>query len=153
MLKAIIVYESRYGNTKLVAEKIAEGMNEVSGGGAVSAELKKVDLSQIAEYDVILVGSPNNMGMATRGIRKFIDNLGKLKLEGKKAAVFDTYQGGDFEKAAKKMEVQLRKKAPGLKWVIPCLSIRVKRMRGPIADGELPKCKEFGAKIATVLKG
>jgi len=28
MAKAIIVYESKYGNTKLVAEAIAQGMNQ-----------------------------------------------------------------------------------------------------------------------------
>ncbi|MCH8864881.1 MAG: flavodoxin family protein [Chloroflexi bacterium] len=31
MGKAVIVYESKYGNTRLVAEAIAEGMEAVSG--------------------------------------------------------------------------------------------------------------------------
>ena len=31
MVKVIIVYESKYGNTKRVAETIAEGMKEVGG--------------------------------------------------------------------------------------------------------------------------
>ena len=29
--KVIVVYESKYGNTKLVAETIAEGMREIEG--------------------------------------------------------------------------------------------------------------------------
>lgn len=149
MTRALIVYESKYGNTKLAAEKIAEGMSEISGGEAMLIEVKKVDLGQIARYDVILVGSPNHMGQATSSIRKFIDKLGELNLEGKQAAVFDTYQGGDFEKAVKKMEKQIGQKAPALKLIAPGLSIRVDRMKGPISDGELPKCKEFGAMIAT----
>jgi flavodoxin len=153
MLKAIIVYESRYGNTKLVAERIAEGMNQVSGGGAVLVEVKEVALSQIIGYDLILVGSPNHGGQATSSIRKFIDKLGKLNLQGKRAAVFDTYQGRDLEKAIKKMERQVGEKAPGMKLVAPGLSIMVKGMKGPIADGDLPKCQAFGAKIATMMKG
>jgi menaquinone-dependent protoporphyrinogen IX oxidase len=32
------------------------------------------------------------------------------------------------------------------------LSIKVLGMKGPIAEGELQKCKEFGKKIATQLK-
>ena len=153
MWKTIVVYESKYGNTKLVAETIIEGMKEVSGAEVAINELKEADLSQLVDFDVILIGSPNHMGAATRGIRKFIDELGKLKLEGKMVAVFDTYLGGDFEKAVRKMEKQISEKAPGLKLVTPGLSIRVKGMKGPIAEGELPKCKEFGVKIATQIKG
>ena len=151
MAKAIVVYESKYGNTRLVAEAIIEGMREVSGTEATLSELKEVDLNQIADFDAILVGSPNHMGNATRGIRKFIDKLGKLGLEGKWVGVFDTYLSQDFEKATRKMEKQISKKAPGLKPAAPGLSIRVEGMKGPITEGELPKCKEFGVKVATQL--
>ncbi|MBW2342237.1 MAG: flavodoxin domain-containing protein [Deltaproteobacteria bacterium] len=152
MAKAIVAYESKYGNTKLAAEIIVEGMNQVSGTGAMLTELNDVDLTQIGEFDIVLVGSPNHMGGATRSIRKFIDKLGELKLENKQTAVFDTYLGGDFEKAVKKMEKQIGEKAPGLKLISPGLSIRVDGMKGPITDGELPKCKEFGIRIATLMK-
>jgi len=149
MAKVIVIYESKYGNTKLVAETIVEGMREVSGVETVLSELREVDLNQLTDFDAILVGSPNHIGSATRSIRKFIDKLGKLNLEGKLAAVFDTYLGGDFEKAVKKMEKQMSEKAPALKLVASGLSIRVEGTKGPIAEGELPKCKEFGVKIAT----
>ena len=153
MAKAIVVYESKYGNTKLVAETIVEGMRGVSGIETVLSEVKEVDLGQLTDFDVILVGSPNHMGSATRSIRKFIDKLGKLNLEGKLAAVFDTYLGGDFEKAVKKMEKQIGQKVPGLKLAASGLSIRVEGMKGPITEGELPKCKDFGVKITSQLKG
>ena len=153
MAKAIVVYESKYGNTKLVAETIIEGLRGVSGVDVVLSEVKEVDLNQLAEFDAILVGSPNHMGGATRSIRKFIDRLGKLNLEGKPAVVFDTYMGKDFEKATKKMEKQISEKASGLKLAAPGLSIRVEGIKGPIAEGELPKCKEFGTKIAIQIKG
>ena len=153
MAKAIITYESKYGNTRLVAEAIAEGVKEVSGAEVELSEIKEVDLGRLVEYDMILVGSPNHMGKATRGIKDFIDKLGKLNLEGKIAAVFDTYLGGDFEKAVKKMEKQLGEKASGLEIPVPGLSIKVEGMKGPLVEGELPKCKEFGAKIAARLKG
>jgi flavodoxin len=151
--KVIVVYESIFGNTKAVAESIIGGMTEVSGVEATLSKPRGVDLKQLVEYDAILVGSPNHMGGATRGIRKFIDKLRKINLEGKLAAVFDTYGGGDFEKAVKKMEKQIGERAPGLKLAAPGLSIRVEGLRGPIAEGELPKCKEFGLKIANQLKG
>ena len=151
-MKVIVVYESKYGNTKLVAETIVEGMRQVEGIETVLSELKEVDLNKIPDYDAILVGSPNHFGGPTRGVKKFIDKLGKLNLKGKLVAVFDTYLGKDFEKAVKKMEKRINEKVPGLKLVAPGLSIRVQGVRGPILEGELPKCKEFGNKIATQMK-
>jgi len=152
LAKVIVVYESKYGNTKLVAETIIEGMSEVEGTETALRELKEVNLDNIIEYDAILVGSPNHFGGPTRSIKKFIDKLGKLPLKGKKFAVFDTYIKGDFEKAVKKMEKRINEKAPELKQIAPGLSIKVQEMKGPILEGEFPKCREFGNKIATNLK-
>jgi len=152
LAKVIVVYESKYGNTKLVAETIIEGMRQVKGIETALNEVKEVDISQISSYDAILIGSPNHVGGPTRGIKKFIDKLGKLNLSGKRFAVFDTYLGMDFEKAVKKMEKRINEKVPGLKMMASGLSIRVQGMKGPIAEGELPKCKEFGKKLATQIK-
>jgi len=153
MIKVIVVYESKYGNTKRVAETIMEGIREVQGAETVLNELKEVDLNKIAEYDAILIGSPNHYGGPTKSVSEFIENLEKLNLEGRHFAVFDTYLGkGFFEKAAKKIEKRINEKAPGLKQIGPVLSIAVQGSKGPIVEGELPKCKEFGKKIATQLK-
>ncbi len=92
------------------------------------------------------------MGGPVRGINKLIDKLGKLDLKAKWVAVFDTYLGGDFEKAVKKMEKRIGEKVSGLKLIASGLSIRVEGMSGPITEGELPKCKDFGEKVANQLK-
>jgi len=152
MGKAIIVYESKYGNTRRVAEAIAEGMGAVSGAEAVLCELKEVDRKGLKDFDAVVVGSPNHIGTATRSIRKFIDEMGKPGLEGKVVAVFDTYMGGDFEKAVKKMEKSVRVKVAGVKLPVPGLSIRVDRMKGPVTEGEMPKAREFGEKVAGEIK-
>jgi flavodoxin len=151
--KVIVVYESKYGNAKLVAETIAAGMREVEGTETVVSEVKEVDLSKLPDYDAILVGSPTHIGGPTGGIKKFIGKLGKLPLEGKFFAAFATYLlGKSFEQATKKLEKRIRDKVPGAKLAAPGLSIRVDGMKGPISEGELPKCKEFGNKIAAQMK-
>ena len=151
MAKVLVVYESKWGNTKTVAETIVEGINQIPGIETTINKLKEVKPDRIIEFDTILIGSPNHIGNATGGIRKFINKLGKLQLKGKCIAFFDTCLGGDYERAVKKMEKQATAKLPGVELLVPGLSIRVKGMKGPIAEGELPKCKEFGAKIATQL--
>lgn len=96
LTKAIVIYESKYGNTKRVAETILDGINEIERIEAVLKEPKHAEPTEVLDYDVILIGSPNHWGGPTRGIKKFIDKLGKIGLEGKSGAVFDTYLGGDF---------------------------------------------------------
>ena len=152
MARAIVIYESKHGNTRLVAETIAEGIRQDSGVEAEVRELKKVNPEGLTEFDAIVIGSPNHWGGATRGIRKFIDRLARFSFEGKLAAVFDTYLGSDFEKAVKKMEKQIGEKAPSLSLAAPGLSVRVEGMKGPITEGELPRCQDFGIKIGNRLK-
>lgn len=153
MVKVLVVYDTRYGNTKRVAETIVEGINEIESVEAVLKEPEQIEPAEAPEYDLILIGSPNHYGGPTGGIKEFIDGLEKIGLEGKPGAVFDTYLGaGFFEKAVKRMEKRINEKAPGLKLIVPGLSVRVEKSRGPIVDGELPKCRDFGKKIARQLK-
>ena len=95
------------------------------------------------------------MGKPSRTITKFIDNLPKFNLNAKWVAVFDTYFQREryYEKAMKKLEQHLTKKLPELKVITHGLSIKVNGVNGPIADGELPKAKDFGKKIAYQLTG
>ena len=153
MVKIFIVYDTKYGNTKLVAEKIMEGMKEVKGIETVITSAKEADFERMADSHAILIGAPNHMGRPTRVIRKLIDKLGKLDLKGEWVAVFDTYLGGDFEKAVKKMEGRIDEKVPNLKIITSGLSIKVGGIKGPIVEKDLPKCKEFGKKIANQLRG
>jgi flavorubredoxin len=138
VVKALIVYESKYGNTGLVGKTIAQGIMETEGAEATLVEGQEVNINKTTDYDLIMIGSPNHVGGPTRGIMKFLDELGKLDLKGKWVAVFDTYLGGDFEKAVKKMEKKIGEKAPGLKIVAQGLSVRVQGMKGPVVGEELP---------------
>jgi hypothetical protein len=69
-------------------------------------------------------------------------------------AVFGTYAGKvrTPDRAVRKLEKMVEKKLPNLKPILPSLSIRVNGVTGPIVDGELPKCVDFGKKIAMQLK-
>ena len=57
MAKVIIIYESKYGNTKLVAEMIIEGMREVSGIETVISELKDVELNKLTKFEKVSLSS------------------------------------------------------------------------------------------------
>ena len=151
MVKVFVVYDTKYGNTKLVAEKIVEGMREVEGIETAIADVKEVNFEEVASSDAVLIGSPNHLGRPARGIDAFIDKLGKLDLKTKWVAVFDTHMVAD-ERAHAKMEERIGEKVPSLRLITPGLGIKVSGMNGPLAEGELPKCVDFGKKLATQLK-
>jgi menaquinone-dependent protoporphyrinogen IX oxidase len=150
MARVFIVYDTKYGNTKLVAEKIAEGMKQVTGIETEVQDAQKLDTKNLADADAILIGTPNHAGGPSRTIMNFIDGLSKQKLKAKSTAVFDTHMAQD-EKAVPKMEEKIREKLPALKLLTPGLGIRVDGMKGPVTEGELPKAIDFGKKIAAQL--
>ncbi|MHA2352841.1 MAG: flavodoxin family protein [Candidatus Thorarchaeota archaeon] len=150
-MKVLVAFDTKYGNTETVAKKIVEGLKSAEDIEVTLSNMKKVDFKKLDGYDAMLMGCPTHFGGPTRGAKKFIDKLEKLDLKGKKVAVFDTYIKEDFEKSVKKMEERINEKTPGLQLLLPGLSIQVEDMKGPILEEELPKCREFGKRVATQL--
>lgn len=147
MTRAIIIYDSKYGNTRMVGEAIADGLKQ-SGAAIALRQVKEARAEDISAFDIILIGSPNHMGGPLGDIKKLIETLGKLGLEGKKIAFFDTYMAADHEKALKKMERLLSQKASGWQ-LLPGISLKVDKMKGPLAAGEIERARDFGKKLAT----
>jgi len=149
----LIVYETKFGNTKQAAETIAEGIKEGERIEAEVINVNEVDYSKVQDFDAIIIGSPTWAGNCTDTIKNFINELAGLSLNEKFYAVFDTNSGIPLlSKAVKKMEKRIGKQLPNLKRILPGLPIRVKGTKGPIVEGELPKCQNFGKEIALNLK-
>jgi flavorubredoxin len=149
----LIVYETKFGNTKQAAETIAEGIKEGERIEAEVINVNEVDYSKVQDFDAIIIGSPTWAGNCTDTIKNFITELAGLSLNEKFYAVFDTNSGIPLlSKAVKKMEKRIGKQLPNLKRILPGLPIRVKGTKGPIVEGELPKCQNFGKEIALNLK-
>jgi flavodoxin len=155
LVRVCIVYDTKYGNTKLVAEEIAEGLREVEGIKTAISDIETADLGTLSDYDALMIGSPNHYSGPTEGVKNLIDGLSGYNFEGKVFAVFDTFVGKNSDfflgKAVRKMEKAMGEKAPDLKLLAPGLSIRVGGTKGPVVEGELPKCRDFGRKIGSQL--
>jgi NAD(P)H dehydrogenase (quinone) len=154
LVKVFVVYDTKYGNTKLAGGTIVEGMKEVEGIEAAIGYVKEIEIGKLAGYDAIVLGAPNHMGRPSQTIKKFVNRLAELDLKAKNVAIFGTYSGRvrDPDRAVKKLEKMAEKKLPNLKLISPSLSIRVQGIPGPIVEGELHKCKDFGRRIANQLK-
>ncbi|RKY24281.1 MAG: flavodoxin family protein [Planctomycetota bacterium] len=91
MANGIVVYYSRSGNTKEMAEIIAKSMNEAG----LSTECKSVDkvkADDLLNYDAIIVGSPTYYGSMAWPIKQLFDETVSFhgKLDGKVGAAFSS---------------------------------------------------------------
>jgi hypothetical protein len=93
------------------------------------------------------------MASPSRAMKRFIEYLAAADLKATRYAVFGTYAGRarPVDRAVKKLEAMVQTKMPMLKPVLPALSVRVNGVRGPIMEGELAKCAEFGKELAIQL--
>jgi flavorubredoxin len=151
MAKVFVFYDSKYGNTKLAAEKVAEGLR--SGGVTVDlGYIKEVNPEHALDYDALVLGMPNHMGRPSQAMKKFVNQLATLGLKNKKVAVFGTYAGKErYDRAVKTIEKMVQDKMPNLTLILPSLSVRVNGVSGPVVDGELPKCVDFGKALVNKL--
>ncbi|MHC4708631.1 MAG: flavodoxin family protein [Planctomycetota bacterium] len=91
MAKGIVVYYSRSGNTKEMAEIIAKAMNEAD----VATECKTVDkvrADDLRNYDAIVVGSPTYYGHMAGPIKQLFDETVTFHggLDGKVGGAFSS---------------------------------------------------------------
>jgi len=147
-----VIFDSKYGNTKAVAEQIAKGMREAEGIGVEIDYAKSVDPSKLRCCDGLVVGAPNHMGKPSRAIIKFVDGFSKLDLTARYAAAFDTYfqRQRYFMKATWKLEKNLSCKLPNAK-LLPGFSAKVTGVNGPLAEGEMERAREFGKATAKLM--
>lgn len=145
------MYDSWFGNTKIVAETIAEGLREAKGADeACARHVNTIVNGEIPDYDIILLGSPNHMGRPTRSVMKQIDRLTRVDLSGRRVGVFDTCFSNQMGLATKEMATKIHNEIPHIEPFSPELSVVVRHTRGPIAEGELIRVREFGEKLAGV---
>ena len=88
-MKALVVYESLYGNTARIAEAIGQGLNE-GGVETVIDQVDDVDPAAAAGVDLLVVGGPTHArGL---GLRAWTEKLPAGG--GRLAAAFDTRMHG-----------------------------------------------------------
>lgn len=90
-MKAVVVYESLTGNTKLAGQLIAQELSS-AGIAAVACPITEIDMQALSEAELVIVGSWTD-GLVFAGQRP--GRAGRLqkmpRIDGKKAAVYCTY--------------------------------------------------------------
>ncbi len=87
-MKALIVYDSRFGNTEKVARAIGEAITPL--GEAKVVKVGEANASELSSIDFLIVGSPTHAGGATRSIKEFLRKIPANALKNVQVASFDT---------------------------------------------------------------
>jgi len=89
MAKALVIYYSRSGNTKKMAQLVAEGIKK-EGMEVTLKDVKDTNVDELLKYEAIIIGSPTYYGTMASEIKKLLDDSVKFhgKLEGKIGAAF-----------------------------------------------------------------
>ena len=89
MAGVLVIYYSRTGNTKKMAELVLEGIKK-EGVDAQLKDVKDVEANELLQYEGIVIGSPTYYGTMAAEIKKLLDDSVKFhgKLEGKVGAAF-----------------------------------------------------------------
>ncbi|MCX5714763.1 MAG: NAD(P)H-dependent oxidoreductase [Candidatus Omnitrophica bacterium] len=91
MAKALVIYYSRSGNTKKMADLIGESIKK-DGIETVVRLVNDVSADELLGYDAIIVGSPTYYGTMSFEIKKLFDETVKFhgKLDGKIGGAFSS---------------------------------------------------------------
>jgi len=95
MVKILIIYDSKTGNTEQMAYAIAEGAKQVEGVEVTVKRVDEVKLEDLLNAHGIIIGSPTHYGQMSAKIKDLIERTIEIhgKLEGKVGAAF-TSSGG-----------------------------------------------------------
>ncbi len=157
-MKGIVIYDTTYGNTRKVAEIIAETLKE-NGIQTDAFKVNEVKKLNSKEYDFFVLGSPTKFGTMSFAVKFF---LGKVKTEdwmNKPFAAFDTENPENVERskaenkdwsAGEKIAQKLTEKK--MRQLLPVLKALVINQKGPLVDGQIERTKDFAKQIAAKLK-
>ncbi len=91
MAKILILYYSRTGNTRKMAEAVAVGVKG-TGAEVTVCDVAECSLDQLPEYDGIIAGSPTYYGLVSGPVKDFFDRsvVHHGKLEGMVGGAFSS---------------------------------------------------------------
>ncbi len=74
-MQVLVMYYSRGGNTKKLAEAIAQGVKEVDGVGCIVKSVKEVTKEYFVSSDGIIAGSPVYFGTMAAELKEAFDKF------------------------------------------------------------------------------
>ena len=160
-MKAVVAYDSAYGNTEQVAQAIGNSLGPE--GDVETLRVGDVTPEQLAGISLLVVGCPTQKFSPTGATTRLLKSIPKDGLKGVKVAAFDTrFTVAEIEKvrilaffvrifgyAAEPIADRLKNKGGEL--AVPPEPFYVSGTEGPLLKGELERAGEWGRQIVAKL--
>lgn len=165
MERALVIFESMFGSTRLVAEAVAEGLSDRFATDLV--EVGEAPTSFDPDVALIVVGGPTHAFGLTRprtredavrqadgpvlsariGLREWLGELGRAGIG---AATFDTRIDRPRVPGSAARGAEKRLRRLGFRIVAPAESFYVSDTKGPLVAGEVERARRWAAELAPV---
>jgi flavodoxin I len=158
-MKAMVVYDSVYGNTEKIAAAIGAALS--SAGDVEVIRASEARPGPLAGLTLVVVGSPTQKFRPIAPVTGFLKGIPPNGLKGVKVAAFDTrFTESAVEKvrilaffvnilgyAAKPIAAALQKKGGDL--ALPPEGFYVADTEGPLLEGELERAAAWAKQLVT----
>ncbi|MFJ8625084.1 flavodoxin family protein [Kitasatospora sp. NPDC093550] len=176
-MHTVIVYESMYGNTREIAEAIADGVHQADPEAAVDClPVAEADAELTRSADLLVVGGPTHMHGMSSGLSRRMAAMAEAREEGHEEAAAQAREamegpglrawfhdlpktGAAVHAAAFDTRVDMPRAGGAAHGIAHRLSHRhydvvvepegfiVERNDGPLRAGELDRARAWGAKL------
>jgi hypothetical protein len=158
-MKAVVLYESLFGNTEAVARAIADGLAPI--GQVTLVPVGEAPQGIERDADLLVLGGPTHAwGMSrpetrkspkahvySTGVREWLEI--SRPAPGTKAAAFDTrFQKPRWLTGSAALRIARRLEQGGYKLVLPPQSFFVQHTEGPLREGEEDRARRWGDEVA-----
>jgi len=150
-MQGIVVYQSKWGNCRQIAEAISRGL--VEAGQDVEVIPVASAGSPDPQLDFIVVGGPTRAARVYGPIKRLAKGKIKEGWAGKRFATFSTgatlYAKKPNTQASERIYELLQ--TNGLVPLAPPFKAGVTNMHGPLKEGEIERAEEFGRELGAKL--
>lgn len=153
MIRAIVIYDSIFGNTEKIAKALARGL-EKQGVCVDCRKVDKVEASDVIDYDFIAVGGPTHLAGVSKPMKKFLEKIDEADLRDKKGFCFDTRNHSrlnmfDLNSASKRIEKKMKKKKVNM--IKQHESAIVEGREGPLEKGAETRFERIGNELTGLI--
>lgn len=145
MARILVVYYTDTGNTKAMAEAVAEGAESVIGPGVVVKQAQDTTVDDLVSADAIAIGTPDHFSYMNGYIKLLFDKgwLRRKELYGK---VWGAFSSGGVDGVKSRESVEWVVDHFKVKKIVPGVSIA-----GKPGPDQLAKCNNMGVVLAQAL--
>ncbi len=142
MVKILVIYDSRTGNTEKLAHAVANGARKIPGVEVILKRARDITPEDMSSADAYAFGSPSHFSIMSGEILTLFTNIYPQRhmLAGKPACVFTTGAGSQVT-ALENIEKILGAFNP--KWVKPGVAVE-----GAPQAKDLEQAEKLGEKLA-----